>query len=738
MKREAVINHLLYVPFNHDYTVDDKIKKVLTEEEFFNHCFFMPDFEKEIEEILSNSSEEIAAFEVDLTREEIVDKYSNCIEERDALYDWLDTNQNDIYCIKGDAGTGKSTFLHYLKNTYLGKEDNKIEWRIIDILLADPFVSVLYFRLVIPEFSNLYYKSIASIISCMVNEIFCLKKDKKVDFEIACKKIEFIKKKYDALFDGYLPSEEVEDFFQNVLNTKKINSKEKCRDYSQNIKTFFENLIRDNHGKEDRLFSICVELYICLLRCENDRIRYILAFDNFERFIGTDEIYSSHLTEFVDKLRKTQNAISNNKAFLSPYYQIIIFMRNTSTRMFTSQQVAELFPHRIDISDWFQVSKIVQKKIDWYNDNSFPVDNGDRILDILNDIGCHNDKFRGLRSKLNMLFNYNKRVILRFLTKVLYNLLNQDYLLVYDNFKNNTMKIAPSFSRFAARMIIYRLILNEIRKDGFFQHIIALKNNEEKNSLGYARKILTILHDFKIDNEDEYMSFNDMVSKLFINGDNYFDINNSGRREKITEVLYYLNYYDGRKDNWLQFIDIQYNVSQNNNIRIEDSKKLENIIERNSETIRIKITSAGIAYLYFVVYSFEFFSCKSVNAKLKIDAFGDDDIPPILCVIPSAEEIKNDNFEDLTCVKILNIVSTEAINCINEMDSDANSIKFRAKQEDTPVYHKIRIRNSHRGFIDNYIHCIRSIYQKEAENDSLLAGKLEKLVDYIETIRNLY
>lgn len=698
----------------------------------------MPDFEKEMNEVLSSSTEEIAAFEIDLTKEEIVEKYSKCINEKQALFDWIDTNQNNLYCIKGNAGAGKSTFLHYLKNKYLKNEEKKIEWKIIDIVKANQFVSVLYYRINIPDFSNLYYKTISPIMNCIICDVFNIQDNARIDYDLSSRRVDYLKRKYNILFDGFLPSEEIDDFFTKVLFTKKNQNKEKCIEYAKNIKKFFEKLFYLYNTKEDKLFSVCIELYICLLRCKNEHIRYIIAFDNFERFIGTDEIYSIHLTQFVDKLRETQKDISENKSFLAPYYQFIIFMRNTSSRMFTNQQVAEFFPHNIDISDWFQVSKILEKKIDWYGEKSIIINESDRILDILNDIGCCGGKLRGLRSKLNMLFNNNKRVIVRFLTKILYNPLNQNYLLVYDDFKANKMLIPADLSRFAARMIIFRLILNELRGDGFFKHITAEKNNNEKTSLGYARKILTILYDFKLENGDNYMNFNDIISNLFVNAEDYFDTNNLVKREVIAEVLYFLNYYDGRKDNWLQFIDIQYNVPHKNNIVIKDHNELRELIDKNGQDISIKITSAGIAYLYFVVYSFEFFSCKSINAASKYEKFGDNDIPPILCVVPSIENIKKDNIEDLICIKILKIVCSEVKNCINVMDNDSNSVLFKEKQNDPPVYHKKRIINSHTGFITNYVYCIKSIYQNEIKSDLLLSQKLDKLIDYIENIKNSY
>ena len=105
MEGELITNQLLYVPFNHDYSVDSHIKELLSEKEFFEQCFFMPDFDKEIQELMSGSLDEVQAFEIDLTKEELLDKYEKIKENKGVFYECINNNNNDIYCIKGYAGT---------------------------------------------------------------------------------------------------------------------------------------------------------------------------------------------------------------------------------------------------------------------------------------------------------------------------------------------------------------------------------------------------------------------------------------------------------------------------------------------------------------------------------------------------------------------------------------------------------------------------------------------------------
>lgn len=742
MSYTTIINKLLYVPFNHDYAVEQEIVEKLTEEEFFNECFFMPNFEKEIDELLKISSEEVKAFEVDLTKDELIAKYEQQIDARDALDNWIVSNQNDFYCIRGDAGTGKSTFLHYLEYKY---RKTNTRWKIIDIQKASEPIIILGQTVKIPNFKSLYSKSIASLIFNIVELLYTKNNNGEYDFQKSADGLDRLIGNFRNIFDTYFLRKEVQSFFNNIIrvvNKRTNNARGKCIESAEQISNYISNLFKNNNMREKERLSIMIELYISLLKCLNNDVRYMIAFDNFERFIGVDEIYNGQLVKFVDDLREIQNAISNAENGLKEYYQIVIFMRNTSTRMFPSQQSSELFAHSLDLSEWFQISKILEKKVDWYKEKSIEIDDCERLFTILNDIGGNGNDFRGLRSKLNMLFNNNKRVITRFVSKVLDRKVNCNYIIQYDNFKNNKYKINASFSKFAARIIIFRLILNELRQDGFFSHIIVQKNNEESTSLGYARKILSILYEYSLGNEDAYMPIEKIVEELFPNTKyairKYFDANNEDKRMVIAQVLFYMNYYDTRSENWLQFIDIQYNLSDLNRVRINNHKELCSLIDENHKDISIKITNAGIAYLYFVVYSFEYFACKSIYTEKKMREFGEDDLPPLLCAIPSLEEVKNINYYDLTCMKIIKIVSTEAFSCINIMNKDTNSIGFRKDRREEFIEHKNRIINSHVGFIGNYIYVMKDIYKTELERDVYFKRKFENLVRKMEEIQNKY
>ena len=126
---------LLFVPFNRDYTVPLKIRELLTEDEFFEHCFVNTDFEEEIKRVnkadrisIDDSGDKLFVWEKAVSEE--IQRLKDHQDAEKNFWRWIKDDGNGIYCIRGDAGTGKTTYLHHLK--YHNK-DIPISWEILDI-----------------------------------------------------------------------------------------------------------------------------------------------------------------------------------------------------------------------------------------------------------------------------------------------------------------------------------------------------------------------------------------------------------------------------------------------------------------------------------------------------------------------------------------------------------------------------------------------------------------------------
>ena len=175
----------------------------------------MPDFEDEINELLDKTEEEIQAFEIDVTKEELIQNYRNYKIQNEAFFNWIESNQNEIYCIKGDAGTGKTTFVHYLQYKY---KNTNVEWDIIDMNMSLKDVKILSNKLIIPRFSNVYFKSVSIFIKKIVDDLFYKDKNKgKINIEISYQNISKILTSYNEIFDGTYPTNFVKRFFAFII-----------------------------------------------------------------------------------------------------------------------------------------------------------------------------------------------------------------------------------------------------------------------------------------------------------------------------------------------------------------------------------------------------------------------------------------------------------------------------------------------------------------------------------------
>ena len=767
-KVDEYIQKILAVPYSPIFGLrDDLVKKL--KKDFFTECFIHTfyDFNSNI----LNATEPVkTAFEIDLSTKEMLDRVDVIRNDENAFMDWLENIQDTPYYVRGDAGTGKSAYLHWLKFHAEQEEPERgWRWEIIDISEANNSVKVLDVPISIPKFELIYYKVISAIIKLIERKLFIKNSTGKtldIDKTASCFLLVFnnFREKFAAVYPDY----RVRDFFikfpLRLGNGELKQSSQICEDCGRYVARNFINLLKDYDKYE--AFEVCLQIFLYILKCLDDKIKYVIAIDNVERIIGEDEIYNIEITEFASSLRTIQNAIIGNNDCLQHFYKIVVFMRNTSVRMLTPQQITDIRPSTHDMSEWFDAEAIILKKIEWYEKNDEALESANEILNILKDNINDNGRLRGLYTKISMIFNNNKRVIVHFLINIFGKESNRNYIDQYNKFYNREFDgLSNSLAQFAARSIIYRLLLNEMRQDDFFRAIMTESDmsistirsddlcNQRVNQygtvgLGYARRILTLLYDYRLTHLDNaYMSLNDILLLLFgaFNGEinNLYSDQNVQTREQIAGILFAMNYYNGRKGDWLQFIDIQYLTdSQCLNTRIPNSEKMKTILEEGVDRVKIKITNAGIAYLYFIAFSYEYFACKSIHSKTHKEVIGDYDIPPLLCTIPTKEQIINAKITDMMCIRTIKTVLIETLKCITKMNQDEQlgipMMPFKKEIGDRPIKHTVRIVNSHRGYLDNFVECLYEIHYKSAVNDKEFGAHLELLIETIREIRDLY
>lgn len=712
------VRELLYVPYNKDFDVCPTIKASLTIPEFFENCCVIPSF-------LMNDTSEAS------TQEYTENITADCIHDACRLKDWLGGSGNGLFTITGDAGTGKSTLLHYFQYSNYGNRNSKLMWEIVDIQKATTLVNFFGQRIAIPRFVTLHGKVVSTLINNCLLHLFTTLNPRKNDLYSVANSIKNIFFSY-AQSDIVYQSKELVDVFTNSKLWKKIVNENQeptiddLNDYAKHLVRFF-TLMLNSPSDEEQLFSI-LNLYRTLLAAKHPNKQFVIAFDNLERFIGNHEIHNEQIERFARYVRQCFDIFSNEDIGSGFGIRAVMFVRNTTARMLhPPQQLADHPGHDLDMSSWIPIAEIVDRKREWYAKHNIKTQNIRCIDKILGSNCFDKDSSDTLQSRLENLFNRNNRILLEILVRAI---TNADIAILN---KFDELSEGIEYKRFAARSIIIRIVLDELSRDQFFTDIATQNNKGVATRLGYARKILTILHHYQIDGHGGYMPFIDFLKTFEMkNGgeiESYFDNNSQERRITISHILFHMNYYNVRKKNWLQFIDIQYSSSEET-VQVENQEQMFNLIENNYDKIGLRITNAGRTYLKHIIQSFEFFSCRLSGNKTK----------PLVCTIPTKTELAQNSVNELECIKIIKRVSDDMNTCIKimKLKSDVD-IPYRSKREAQPQSHAVRIVESYRNFINRFKNFVEQEYDKgnslsdtERINYQKLIATLENTKQYVQ------
>ena len=755
IQQNELMNQILYVPFNNEFPVRKEIREKLTEKEFFENCFVKPLFDKEIkdsesqlaklesknfENEIDDADDKTIHMEMELRRER--DKYRDFKRWHGEFVNWLENSGDSIYCILGNAGTGKTTYLHYLQYRTDHNPSLKVRWEILDLQNAVDSIRILQERVKIPNFKNVHYKVISLLLLHIGRHLFPLT-DGKVIIRDIVNNLLPVFANYRINHDD-IPTDSIKIFFDDQIRKKtaKAITEHTLIAYSKKIADYIRAMLRNPDYDTSDIISELWDVLRTVLHCKYPEYKFIIAYDNIEKFIGTDEISSTQVDDFIEIMRRINDKDIQRNKHSNEKFQTIVFMRNHTSRMAQHPRHRQDFDgHTLDITGWFPFEKISRNKVNWYVDNDISVYNQVRLNHILNDKIGNPNRLRSLHSKLNMLLNGDKRVIMSILSRVLSDT-NENELEKFDSFWKEEFDGLPSdLSKFAARTIIMRLVLNVLRADGFFKQIHVsdegLKDKEVVyHRLGYAREILTILNNYELQGVQRDMEFDTFLREFRKESGAdpvkyYFDENQTALRATIAQILFYMNYYDARRDNWLHFIDIEYkNDKVNKNIEIIDENHLMDIIDKEHGNIEMRITAAGEAYLMYVVHSFEYFSCRVV----------DFDTRPLVCLIPSLEELESvKEIDDLECLRTIRYVMRDAKKCMERMAkrSASKRILYKRYEGADGIMHKKRIISAHEGYINNFMDCIKDIYREYNLTDDQ-AKKYAELISSLAELRSQY
>ena len=726
-------NYLLFTPFDNKANVDNMVSSSLTPIRFITECYEEPQF-RNVNSFQKLNGTLVENYDYIIKSSDIINKQIEHKNDEINFLNWLqDQNNSKVYTISGNAGTGKTTYVNRLKyNRTHG------EWIILDISTSNskiPWIDDIEMKI-----SNYYEPSqkVYSVILANIRSLLIVydNKNQKIDITLTIAKLKEIVNNYQNNISSYYQKGRI--FFNklNAILKRSSNDELRIKQSIEYIVQYFMEIEKDSSNNLSELLCSALDIFLNILRCYNSNCynkKFIIVFDNLERFISYDELQNKEL----DIIRKELISYSSN---LYSYgnchkgcFKFIMVLRNNSIRMCgVKVQSADELASNLDLSDWYNIDKIIKTKEQWYIDNNINyISNNIEIMkQITGDLrACEDSTLTGLSLQINPLFNNNKRLIIDFIGKSLEQIDTKKQLLVYQEFWKKDTPI----SRFAARSIVRGLVIKELAsKDQLFYHLWLYtkdkkkNNNNKKIGLGDTRKILTLLYN----SEEESVSLNQVLSQLYSVKDieeHWESKISKTKKERIAQLLYYMNSYNRRDNDWIQFIDIQlYNPHKN--IIIENSKELLNLINNEMDNISLTIMPAGEAYLKYIVASFEYFSFRYCEKP--------EDYIPLFAVIPTSKEIiDTENIKNLECYKILSRTSKKALECITKIKKD---IPLKLYQNSEKKKHKVRIIELHKGYIDKFIEFIREYYinQPGQLNDAI--EKYEKLIEECCIIKNQY
>lgn len=742
-------NTILYVPFSKEYTVPFKRISELDTNTFFRECYVRPRLNKTIEQLKNMAETEVPDFEYPLKREDLIQKYEEDKKHRESFLDWIQGNGDGIYLLRGDAGTGKTTYIHYMKWKY-----SSIDWKILDVKRATERINLIGQKIKFQNFYSLHGKIVSCILDKLLSMIFVKTTDENgtthYDFEQIFEKIQALLQLYNARI---LPAEPLDEYgvLYRTLRAIDVPEKDKRREYCRECARVFASYFMKNCAMNEDLSDVlecAITHYMIILHCFKGvtRKKTIIAIDNIERFIGVHEIFSNELIKFIKHFRRIVDSYKNdfflkekNRNVFAENFQFIIAMRNTSARGFTPQQNADFFEGSVDLSEWFSLGEIIRNKIQWYVRHDYIIENAKRFQYIMDDFGIANEGIvRGLRPKLNLIFNFNKRLTVDFLSEILESNSNKEKLNIADELRLERFPNSDGgLATFSYRSVIWRLLVDKLNQGGMFRYIFNKKNSGEDSALDidYIRNILTILSNYALENEEQYMPLEILVTELYHLTDSpnlWFDNWTwSTERRKNAQLLYHMNYYNRRENNWFQFIDIQCNDASYDKVHFEKWEDILEMIETKNKfnrKIGVRITNAGKAYIGYIAQTFEFLSCLEGISM------------PLLCTLPTEKDLLNIEVDELPCLQIIERVLQRVDYYIKDDDA---SIKYEYSDRVREYSYTERLINSHVGYLDNFCTCIEKSIKSEdkkiVEKKSALLAKIKNIiVCYREKFVDLY
>jgi hypothetical protein len=687
----------------------------------------------------------------------------------------LTADTPDPLYVRGYSGTGKTTFIRTLLYK-IGKYNKDKEYITIYFNLQESQGKISIFKIdwVNKKFEDRNIFKLYSLLLSQINTIMNM--NKKENQQEYIKRLTTVYNNYKICFDNRFPDECIDKIFNVIYKfiSGDIPHVNKTNRYGDSFCTQMHerivDLIKFNENEIKSTIDNLVLIIGIFLYCSPiEKVKYFFLYDNIEHYIGTNVLFDNDIPIIINMIRDSHKYMDgffkDNDINYSHYFKLIFAVRDTSKNMirYSTEQYADFLPDRyINVSSFYNISDIINRKIDYFlknNSNNPKLE----ISEISNNIIIPMHDIIKLVNEISSdyfimnLYNHNKRRTVMYLVEAMnmgknkyiinrYNYImekvrkteegNKNILSLKDKIRNtnkeikdndekivsmkkkiaeieneleikdeDTLKAYKNGARNIIRRILYDLIQTkniEKNQHGYFDRIKAV--TDDHLGFGYARRILTYLYNKAVEmhSDEYYIGFFTLIKEVF---------EYPFRPEKIpdhliknvSEIIYVLADGDLERTHWCQLIVLKFQETYASveSIKRQFEKQYNNDKE-DDKNYGIKITSAGQAFVSFSP-SFEYYSCRYCPGK-----------PPLYTITDKSQ-----------IISLLETVRTKAMQCIETVIDNAadllisnNYINYEAQfsTDDNPkniLYktigypreertHVVQIISSHIGYLNNY------------------------------------
>lgn len=782
MKIEEMFKHskidikslILFTPFDKRFMVhlpknfQEHMTNELFLKEFYIHDVLKQeicDLKKQIDEIDKNTENS----EKNNEKLELQRKLSLAELELDKKNEFKKELQGESlypFYIRGSSGSGKSTYMHHLLYTIKEEDSDSI---LLDFDLYNSSRNISFFgkRWSNSKFTFTQFK-LASLLLKKIDELL------NIEFNSINEKTAYYLKLFNnhKKHSNYIKYYEYAKLFDIIYQyaNDEVSYNEGINSYCNLMYNYFEDLCAFDKKTSIKdiditdIISKLLEIIITVIICnsdfpdkENEIPNIFVSFDNIEHYIQNDKIYNDdirEITTMIQDFMDYQGVLLEKYDFYS-HFKFILAIRDTTDKIISpiDEHEEDFSNNKIDVSNWFNVLDIYNKKINYFKGNGIFKD--DKTLN--NTIKAieyifEDQTLYGLRTTLNSMYNNNKRRITRYIFSVISRnpVRISRYIELWEKSKTTNNHELSKIYKHAARSIIKRSLYDLIEETLYFKKLKSINIGNDDSGLGMARKILTILYRYnpQLDDNNEYLDFYHLIKEL-INNPFYDSVDESYARNKIkiiVDILLELNNSSIYKTNWCQLIDIKFNrKTLNENIKnIMEEVIYDIYINRNADAVNygVKLTSAGKHFLT-ICPEFEYFCCRYKKNSEPI--FSEENITNSLKTINYIKKqtfkcidkiIENDKaFVSQNNVYNYNVLYSDDVVVRHYLySSHVNSAQDFGLEEN----HTLRILNSHIGHIDMYRTFV--LFNKNIKEDDrrVISTKLLEIIDeYIAKIKEL-